>query len=995
MDRDCAPHIGRGDNQTPESGKRRPPEASVGPAKDRVNNFKTVDDHQSSDSKPINRRTLDRYLPDRDRDEDRLRNRDRERERDSERDKNRRPNANPRDGTSGDDHLNWRRSAGPVSSQPNNKRSVSDHHPINPSRGDKDHDSRDHSAREKDREKGTNHHAQASHPPNRNLNQQRVREREKEIGGSNPSSSQLGSSTSVVSSSREAPPISPSVPLTSHLTKRVKDGAWDSGQGKWEISKPVPGFQSDGSFGTSETDAIQTWKAEMKALEAKKKLAAAAASSQSASEALESHPPDVIQSSLKTDDGLESQTLASKESVLELDSKSDRDSPSNSSLPIPSAADSHQKPFSFLAPEIPPSVNPGGSNDSYDGNDLAVLPRASRFAKFFDHHKDEGQQAESLLKVENLSQKHGPSKGPRSPSADPENMARVLSMLQMSSKQTLEPTPETAPTPQSNSSSLLHKFLPSSGQSSHHNQDLAGFLQQQPPLLSSPTASLPQGVHPSLRIDLNDRTRPAHEVSLVQPTSATHPPSSSPFGAFSGNSQRRPSLQSPPAHQMRGLEELSNHPPPEHFNTSSVGPLSATAHSFSQTGYGNSGGNLSASHSIAAPINQSFNLFSTNYPVHVKSPVDNGSNSLRNQNGLEPQMFQLQHLLHSSHTNNLGSVPSQHPAQDRNGDNQKLAFLTRQLHQQRLSPSHVINQVNGANNLNTLMSLNNGSSTPASLQQPNNRQSANQFDQLPQNVVEYQRVPIVTPPSLVNGTNHTLQHLNSSGGPNGVMHLPPTNTSHSSLNNLLLNSHHHQQVAPHHPGIIPQAVNFTSPPGHTNLGNVRPGPLNFAHQTPQMHPGLQHHPMNHQQLQLQQQLQQLQRQQGLSAGNFSNPSANPNLTFPFLGPNNRAFGPGFGNLNNFGVVPLVQNAAGVNNIPQQIHQQVQPQPHPPPSLTNSSGLPGLPAGGGVSHPYQLGGGNLTQQPPITNNNPQVNSSIQSPLDLMTLLNAGNQRRIGM
>jgi hypothetical protein len=93
---------------------------------------------------------------------------------------------------------------------------------------------------------------------------------------------------------------------------------------------------------------------------------------------------------------------------------------------------SKQFDFAVIGTSSSPNENAGASSHPAIENDLAVLPRASRFAKFFDHHKDGGQQTGFASK--NDSEKGSPPKSAGSPSADPENMARVLSMLQMSSK---------------------------------------------------------------------------------------------------------------------------------------------------------------------------------------------------------------------------------------------------------------------------------------------------------------------------------------------------------------------------------------------------------------------------------------------------------------------------------------------------------------------------------------------------------------------------------
>ncbi|WAR58086.1 hypothetical protein PtB15_5B318 [Puccinia triticina] len=758
IDRDCAPHIARTDNLNIDGSRRKPNENSLGTGKERNANQRIPDDQGSADGKlnnntTSNRRTLDRYVPDRDRDDARLRNRERERERDVERDKTRRSSINPRDGTTGDEQMNWRRPPpGTTAGQPT-KRSTSYHQQQqqqanNPARANKDTpDTRDHSVREKDREKtiNNNKYPQTSNSSNRNNNQQRAREKE------NTTSSQLPSSGSLATASRETPPISPNVSLTSHPTRRVKDGAWDSGEGKWEISKPSNGLRNDNGYGSSETDAIQTWKAEMKALEAQKKLAAAAAtdSQDHSSTALkEEHRPAGGSAAAAIDTHVD---------------KPDRDFHSNPS-----------KQFDFTAISGTPDESGLTSSHPANENELAVLPRASRFAKFFDHNKDgSGQQPGSLL-----TDKGSPTKGAGSPSVDPENMARVLSMLQMSSK-TSEPPSESAPTAQAHPSpfQLLNKAMPSNGQSPHYSRDAMGFAQLHGASATSPTAVHAPGMRSIHEAELGDRIQAADDHTLDHLLHHTHPSSSTPFANFAGDSPQRSSS----AHPIGGLEDhLSSHSSADRFGHLS-GSQSAANHPFgSQNGHG--------SQSVgSATNNQPFNLFTTNHPPHVKSPIDASFAALRNQAPHDPQMFQLRHMLHSVNSNSLTNIPAQQLAHDRSNDNQKLAFLSRQLHQQRLA-------IAGAN-------------------------------------------------SSVNGTSHGLQHLNSAPGPNGIVQLPSANGPHTAaLNNLFL---HHQQVPAHHPGILPPTVTFAgSPTGvQTGAGGGRPGPVGFGHPAPQMLPGLQHHPM--------------------------------------------------------------------------------------------------------------------------------------------------------
>ncbi|KAI9620669.1 hypothetical protein KEM48_008018 [Puccinia striiformis f. sp. tritici PST-130] len=285
MDRDCAPHIARTDNLNSDGSRRKLNDNPLGTAKERSANQQRIpDDQGSSDGKlntsnNNNRRTLDRYVPDRDRDDARLRNRERERERDAERDKTRRTSLNPRDGPVGDEQMNWRRpppgttgTGSPASNS--NKRTTSYHQTINPLEWPKiplivviiPF------ATKIETRRSTTSSLRHQSSNRNNNNQQRAREKEKETQVLTQHRASFPLPASLLTPSRETPPMSPNVPLASHTTRRVKDGAWDSGEGKWEISKPSNGPRNDNGYGNSETDAIQTWKAEMKALEAQKKL---------------------------------------------------------------------------------------------------------------------------------------------------------------------------------------------------------------------------------------------------------------------------------------------------------------------------------------------------------------------------------------------------------------------------------------------------------------------------------------------------------------------------------------------------------------------------------------------------------------------------------------------------------------------------------------------------------------------------------------------------
>lgn len=256
-------------------------------------------------------------------------------------------------------------------------------------------------------------------------------------------------------------------------TKRVKDGQWDSGEGKWEMSRQSNTYNpsTSGTGPTSETDAIQTWKAEMKAMDAKKKQAAAAAAAaaanptqstlaNSSASAVISSPNAITQylaSTSHTSDSLSAQVGETSKDNIPVSIRDDSQ---------PTSSPTKSPHFASL---LPPSSLNAGSNVSGPNDDTTVLPRASRFAKFFDSssapQKEEYDRAsvfgkpppsapsyldtsspvaisrspldhqsnQSFNASGHLSEDSGKSLQ-RSASADPENMARVLSMLQMSSQ---------------------------------------------------------------------------------------------------------------------------------------------------------------------------------------------------------------------------------------------------------------------------------------------------------------------------------------------------------------------------------------------------------------------------------------------------------------------------------------------------------------------------------------------------------------------------------
>ncbi|MBW0482117.1 hypothetical protein O181_021832 [Austropuccinia psidii MF-1] len=951
------------------------------------------DHHSSIDLKSSNRRTIDRFLPDRDDDRSR------------DRDKSFRPTSNIRDGNLNvngnsidDHHLNWRRSNLNNSAHHhnnnnnhsqlfNNKRIISDHQPNQPrlERDNQDLKDKPHQVSSiRDKSNHSHQHSISSSQIRSNHHQNRNKEKEKD--NLNPSfTNQLSPSTLPTQSSNP----SSTLPSPSKLPKSFKDGNWDSGQGKWEISSNLNknDLQGGTGLGSNETDAIQVWKAEMKALEAKKKQTSSVDStalstahdkpsieSKSQDDSLDDHSSNVDHTNLiKTD---------SNNSIKSTDHQHQPNL--NSSLQSNTSNDPPRKSFSLINVLTDQSIITCNDQKELTPNsnqliepDSTLLPKASRFAKFFDHHsKEDDSQTGSISKNSqylNTDQQKDPNFNllPRSASADPENMARVLSMLQMSSKQALEASSDSTLTSHSQIDSSVNKHLSTNPPSTHSSQDQLTNLLSQPKSSSNPFYH--QNIQSSFApTDFNRPTKTVDDPNSrrVENSNSTNSSSSTQFVGF-----RRPSSHSSPINQLRTLDDLSNHP--DHYNSLSIGQSNSNGQT--QATYLTSATNTSAQSSNGHSTNQQFGIYSTN------------------------QTSQLHSLLNSANSNHLQNLT--------HSDNQNLSLLTTQLQQQRLSPSHLINQPTSTSNMNSSQAQNalTSQSVPHQLSN-NNRQNLSSIEQ--SNPLDHHRrfinhpgfqqqsqqphpqiqsgistinpilggfsagVPIVGPPPTLNGP-HGL-HLNQLSGPGGLIQLPPGTGPHSSLNNIFLGPQHQQPPAHHHPGILPpSAVNFaSSSTGPNGLSNIRPGTSNFTNQPPQILPGLQPHGLSQsQQLQLQH-LQQ--RQQNLSSGNFANPAISPVVGFPFLGagPTNHGFNPGFGNVN-FGMGPIVNNLNGaVGMIP----------PPPPP-------IAGLPNSGGVSVPQTgMTGANhhVSQQNSLASQNQQNHQ-----MDLMSLLNAGNQRRIGM
>ncbi|KAH9808189.1 hypothetical protein DFH28DRAFT_1196714 [Melampsora americana] len=245
--------------------------------------------------------------------------------------------------------------------------------------------------------------------------------------------------------------------------KRVKDGLWDLGEGKWEMSRQTNGGNPSAAGGlgaTSETDAIQAWKAEMKAMDAKKKQGAAAAAAANPPQAISDLSPDLK----KANESEQHQPSHHFPDALNLklaEPNHEKNAVAIGDSQTPLIASPAKTPH--FASLLQTNANSGPATSASADDDVVSQTRASRFAKFFDKNstqqRDENEHgfgnpppsAPSHFDL-TLSQ-HNPlhlqqsdhqatrSSMPnedqggflyRSASADPENMARVLSMLQMS-----------------------------------------------------------------------------------------------------------------------------------------------------------------------------------------------------------------------------------------------------------------------------------------------------------------------------------------------------------------------------------------------------------------------------------------------------------------------------------------------------------------------------------------------------------------------------------
>ncbi|KAI8445163.1 hypothetical protein BY996DRAFT_8479933 [Phakopsora pachyrhizi] len=176
------------------------------------------------------------------------------------------------------------------------------------------------------------------------------------------------------------------------------------------------------------------------------------------------------------------------------------------SLKVGELYESPKKQFSFLGALTKPkaSISAGGALTNTTLDKVFKSTRASRFAKFFDNNQKDDAQAGLNYKIETATLSEAELGDRASASADPKNMARVLSMLQMSSQQTVEPNLETMPS--RNVILTATQFLSSNPTShSHNNQlDLFNFLQQQRHNSSPKSGAFSQNLSLFNEAELND-----------------------------------------------------------------------------------------------------------------------------------------------------------------------------------------------------------------------------------------------------------------------------------------------------------------------------------------------------------------------------------------------------------------------------------------------------------------------------------------------------------
>ncbi|EGG08599.1 uncharacterized protein MELLADRAFT_84760 [Melampsora larici-populina 98AG31] len=678
IDRDSAPHLGRPDNSNDDNPRRRLVDSYPGNnnnSKDRVVNRLLPEDGNTSESRSSARRTMDRYATDS--------------KRDGERDKDRNNRTSPvnnRDEADEHQQPHWRRPL-PNGSHANHKKLQSDHH-HGTSTKERDHreNIRDFNENNHTYGKERDKHLGPSPTPGRSVSYNSSRPRDKDKHDDYnlnewPASAheENAMNDNFVSS----------MPLQG---KRVKDGLWDSGEGKWEMSRQTNDRNPSAGLGaTSETDAIQAWKAEMKAMDAKKKQAAAAAanppqaSSDLSPDSKKANGSDHRQPSRNFPDALNLKLADSDHEENAVDSQI--------SLIASSAKTPH---FASLLQNNNATAGPAASAPADD--DVASQPRASRFAKFFDnstHQRDENehgpgfgnpppsapshfdltlsqhnplhlQQSDHSASRSSLPNEDQRSILHRSASADPENMARVLSMLQMSSQQPLEPA--THPSLQDGQSypyqpmkNVAAAGSATSSQPQHHMMDLNAYTSQHLPsskFNSPPPITSPTGFSSGLQNVYNKQQVPEAEFNR-RPISVGHNHS---IGINANNNyiSQRPSQLPSPVNQMRSLEEILSHDHQlQHHQLQPFGPpppASFTNH-------------LPGQASMNALVQQ-MNL--------NKNKI--GSS------GMEPplQMYPFQPTMNLPQPTTVNG--------DRNNlENQKLAFLARQLQQQRLSPNHSIN----------------------------------------------------------------------------------------------------------------------------------------------------------------------------------------------------------------------------------------------------------------------------------------------------------------
>ncbi|KAI8448514.1 hypothetical protein BY996DRAFT_6580623 [Phakopsora pachyrhizi] len=173
-------------------------------------------------------------------------------------------------------------------------------------------------------------------------------------------------------------------------------------QNQWEISKQNSEqiYQGTLQYNTaSKTDAIQAWKAEMKAMEARKQQAAV--SSSNAVDKSAKADLDIAKRSSSTNKH-SSLAIEATDSVTIAEGPLDRALTTCASLKVGELYESPKKQFSFLGALTKPkaSISAGGALTNTTLDKVFKSTRASRFAKFFDNNQKDDAPASLNYKIE-------------------------------------------------------------------------------------------------------------------------------------------------------------------------------------------------------------------------------------------------------------------------------------------------------------------------------------------------------------------------------------------------------------------------------------------------------------------------------------------------------------------------------------------------------------------------------------------------------------------